>query len=185
MKRSGAPACDLAPLCITNRSGMTMPSLLERHPQNAVLASIIASAVAIIIGIGSAFYSFHVSLSVQDRQARLEQVAKFDQSTQQLYDAAQSFIEAINNNNKGLDPARAKLRTILASEINSTGNISQFFSKNAKAHAEKYEDALQEFNDVSQKTSGVADMRPWAESFGRVLDQKSTLNYEFHTELGT
>jgi hypothetical protein len=120
----------------------------ERHHKNAVLASIIASVVAGVIGIGSALYSYHVSMSIQD-QARLEQIGKFDQSTEQISDAAQSFIAAINDNNKGLDPARTKLRIVLASEIIATQNISQFFDKNAKDNTEKYQNTLEEFNDIS------------------------------------
>lgn len=161
-----------------------MPSFFEHHAQNAILASIIGSAVAIVVAIGTAVYTVRSNTVAQDRQTRIEQIAKFDQSTQRIIDAAQLFVSSINEHDKGLGPVKLKLRTAVASEINDTGNITRFFDKKAKDQGEQYQAALQEFNDVAQKTSSVVDMRPWAESFGRVLDNKALLSRELYTELG-
>jgi uncharacterized membrane-anchored protein YhcB (DUF1043 family) len=161
-----------------------MPSFFERHSQNAIAAALLASVIAVVIGVASLYLTVHYNKVSQDRQARLEQVAKFDQSTQQIIDAAQSFVSSINDNNKGLDPAKVKLRTVIASEINETDNITRFLDKSARDRGEQYQTALQELNDVAQKTSGITDMRPWAESFGRVLDNKALLSRELYTELG-
>jgi hypothetical protein len=136
-----------------------MPCFFERHSQNAIAAALVTSVVAVVIGIVSIFLTVHYNNVSQDRQARLEQIAKFDQSTQQIIDAAQSFISAINDNSKGLDPAKIKLRTVIASEINETGNIARFFDQGVKQRAETYQTVLEELNDVAQKTSGVTDMR--------------------------
>jgi hypothetical protein len=161
-----------------------MPSFLQRHSQNAVAAALISSVVAIVIGLISIGLTIHYNKISQDRQARLEQVARFDQSTQQIIDASQSFVAAINDNNKGLDPAKIKIRTIIASEINESSNISRFFDRSAKEKADEYQSSLEEFNDIAQKTSSVTDMRPWAESFDRVLTNKATLSRQLYTELG-
>jgi oligoendopeptidase F len=160
-----------------------MSTFLERHSQNAILASIVASVVAIIVAIGSVAFTVHSNKVAQDRQARLEQIAKFDQSTQQIIDAAQSFIYAVNDN-KGLDPARSKLKTIVASEIHQTDDISRFFDPRAQKIAESYQTVLEELSDVSQHTSNVTEMRLWAETFGKVLDTKSVLSTELYSQLG-
>jgi hypothetical protein len=161
-----------------------MPSFFEKHSQNAIAAALVTSILAAIIGIASIFLTVHYNKITQDRQARLEQVAKFDQSTQQIIDAAQAFISALDDNNKGLDPAKLRLRTVIASEINETENIARFFDKDVKLRAQKYQDSLDEFNDMAQKTSSVTDFRPWSESFGRVLDNKAVLSGKIYTTLG-
>jgi hypothetical protein len=163
--------------------GVIMPGFLERHSQNALLGTMIASVLALIGSIVSVFVTIHYGNVIQDRQIRLEQVSKFDQSSIQIIEAGGSFISAINDN-KSLAPAKDKLSAVLAAQINETDNITKFFGQRAKRKAEQYQSALEELNQVAQKTSGVTEMRPWAESFGRALDAKSILSQELYGQLG-
>jgi hypothetical protein len=160
-----------------------MANFLKRHEQNALLAALIGAAAAILIGIVSIVLTVYFNNETQDRQLRLEQVSKFDASSQQVIDAGASFIAAINNN-RGLAPAREKLSAVVAAQIHETDKITKFFDDRVQQRAGRYENALSELNEVAQRTSSAADMRTWTETFGRVLDANSTLSRALYYNMG-
>jgi hypothetical protein len=160
-----------------------MRSFLQRHSQDAILAAVLSCALGAAISLVSAYVSYHYTQVGQDRQARLEQVSKFDAASVQIIDAGGSFILVINESK---DPvaARQKLRAVIADQIHETESFRKFYGKNVGARIEEYQSALAELNQVAQRTASVTDMRPWAESFGRVLDAKSALSESLYTALG-
>jgi hypothetical protein len=160
-----------------------MSGFLERHSQNALIGSMIASAIALISSVISMCVTVHYTNTAQVRQMRLEQISKFDSSGEKVVEAGGSFIAAVNDH-KQLDPAKTNLSAVLATQIQETDNISKFFDGNVRKSAEQYEEALMELNQVAQKTSAITEMRPWAESFGRALDAKLRLSQELYTALG-
>ena len=161
-----------------------MLDFIKRHEANAVLAALITSVLALFSGVGSAWLTYHYNTQSQDRQARLEQVSKFDGANGELIAAAGAFINAINDN-KDLEPARRQLSSVLANQIYSVENLQKFFNGNVGKLAREYQQAVSELNQVAQKTNTVTEMRPWTEGFGRVLDTKSALSRELYVALGT
>lgn len=162
-----------------------MFKFIEAHKENAIIASLFAAAISVVVSIVSAYFTIHYNFVAQDRQTRLEQIKLFDQSSQSLIDASGAFIAAINDNDaKGLSAARTKLSAILAAQMNETDSLSKFLAPTAQNKATQYQSALDEFNKIAQKTAQVTDMRPWAESFGRAIDAKNELSREIYTQLG-
>jgi hypothetical protein len=162
-----------------------MTQFLEKHSQNAIIASLFAGAFSVLVSGFSIYLTVHYNSVSQERQARFEQITKFDQSTQAVIDAGGAFIAAINSDDlKALAAARSKLTTALATQMRETDDITKFFDKKAQRRASQYQSALEELNRVAQKTGGVTEMRPWVESFGHVLDTKSMLSHELYSQLG-
>lgn len=152
-----------------------MARFLERHASNAILAAILTSVLAFAGSIVSVYLSYHFATVAQDRQARIEQITKFDAASAQLIEAAGSFINAINGK-QDLEPSRLKVRTAVANQISQTEVLRNLFDGDISKIVGEYQDALSEFNKVAEKTETVTEMRPWAESFGRVLDLKAALS---------
>ena len=159
-------------------------TFFEKHAQNALIGAIITSILALLTGIVSIWLTVHFNDLAQVRQLRLEQITKFDQSGQQIVEAASAFIVAINDkDSKALGSARLKLNAVLARQAHDTENIARFFDQQAKK-AKDYQSALEELSQIAQRTNDVTEMRLWAETFGRVLDSKSNLSRELYTQLG-
>ncbi len=160
-------------------------TFFEKHAQNALIGAIITSILALLTGIVSIWLTVHFNDLAQVRQLRLEQITKFDQSGQQIVEAASAFIVAINDkDSKALGSARLKLNAVLAGQAHDTENIARFFDQQAKKKAKDYQSALEELSQIAQRTNDVTEMRLWAETFGRVLDSKSNLSRELYTQLG-
>jgi hypothetical protein len=160
-----------------------MTSFLEKHSQNAILAAVLTSILAIVTSLGSVFFTYYFTTASQDRQLKIEQVSKFDGTSAQLIDAAGLFIDAINAK-QDLATARLKVRTVVATQIQDTETLRKIFDGKIEALINDYQSALEEFNQVAEKTASVTEMRPWAESFGRVLDTKSTLSHGLSNAIG-
>ena len=104
------------------------PSFFVKHAQNALIGALITSVLALLTGVGSIWLTVHYNDLAQVRQLRLEQITKFDQSGQQIVEAAGAFIAAINEkDSKALAPAKLKLNAILAAQAHDTENIVRFF----------------------------------------------------------
>ena len=120
------------------------------------------------------YLTYSYGKAAQDRQVRLEQISKFDATSMQIIEAAGAFIVAINNEHD-LGPSRAKLSAALATQIHDSRSLENTF-EGADRIVREYQDAIAELNQIAQKTASANDMRPWTESFGRVLDYKAALS---------
>jgi hypothetical protein len=160
-------------------------TFLQKHSQNVMLATIIASAFSVIVTLGNAGFTIYATSASQDRQVRIEQLSKFDSASQALLEAAGVFITAVNTNNvKDIDAARLKVRTVVATQIQDTEVLKKTFNGKVASLVDGYQGALAEFNRNAQQTASVTDMRPWAESFGRVLDSRTALSQALSVSLG-
>ncbi len=151
---------------------------------NALATALITSFVALFTSVTSLYISYHFNVQSQDRQMKLEQVGKFDSSTAELIAAAGGFVSAINDN-KNINEARLQLSNVIATQIHQAESIGRFHDREIRNLVVEYQDVSNELNQVAQKTSKVTDMRPWTETFGRMLDVKAKLAAEVHTSLGT
>jgi hypothetical protein len=156
---------------------------IKEHSQNAILGALIASALALVGSVVSVYMTYHYAIVAQDRQVRLEQLSKFDASSSQIVEAAGSFINAINDN-KDLLSAKQKLSAILATQIHDTEGFRILYGKKIDTLVGNYQTAIIELNQAAQKTLSVTEMRPWTESFGRVLDAKTNLIRGLYSEAG-
>jgi hypothetical protein len=158
-----------------------MAALATRR--DAILAALLTGLIAIAAAAFSGYLSYHYGTVSQDRQVRLDQIAKFDSASSQLIEAAGSFVTAINGH-QDLDPSRLKVRIAVANELQQADGLRRIFGGGIDKLVTDYQGALTEFNQVADKTRSVTDMRPWAESFGRVLDVKSDLSKELSVSMG-
>jgi hypothetical protein len=156
---------------------------IARHSQNAILASLIASVLALAGSVGSAVLTYQYTRASQDRQIRLDQLTRFDASSSQILEAAGAFISAINEN-KDLPVARQRLSAVLATQMHDADSIKLLYGSHVDRLINEYQAAVSELNQAAQKTSSVTEMRPWTESFGRVLDTKSNLIQGIYNEVG-
>jgi hypothetical protein len=76
------------------------------------------------------------------------------------------------------------MRTVVATQIHDSENLRKFFDGKVDKLVSEYQSAIAELNDVAQKTSNVAEMRPWTESFGRALDAKANLSTQLYSSVG-
>jgi hypothetical protein len=158
-------------------------SWIEKHSQNAIMAALVASALAFAGSVASVVMTYHYGTVSQDRQAKIEQISKFDAAGSQLVEAAGLFINSINAQ-QDLGPAKLKVRTVVANQIQETEILRNLFGNDLKTTIDEYQSALSEFNQTASRTNDVTAMRPWAESFGRVLDTKSSLSKALSKRLG-
>jgi hypothetical protein len=160
-----------------------MKQWLKDHSQNMIIAAVVTSVLAAIVSIGSAVVSYELGKMSQDRQAKIEQVSKFESSNGQIIAAGGQFIAAINSN-KELDSAKLKLSTVVATQIHESESLRGIFDSKVNASVTDYQTALLELNSVAQKTTSSVEMRLWAESFGRALDAKSNLSQQLNNAVG-
>jgi len=131
--------------------GSMETTFFEKHAQNALIGAIITSILALLTGIVSIWLTVHFNDLAQVRQLRLEQITKFDQSGQQIVEAASAFIVAINDkDSKALGSARLKLNAVLAGQAHDTENIARFFDQQAKKKAKDYQSALEELSPTNE-----------------------------------
>ncbi len=161
-----------------------MLKYLKDNAQNALVAAVITSIISAGASGWSVYMTYYYSTATQDRQVRLEQISKFDTNSSQLIDAGGQFVAAINSNNKDLNGAKVKMRTVVASQLHDSENLRKFFDVRINKLVTDYQTALSDLNDVAQKTSSPIEMRPWSESFGRALDAKATLSTQLYTSIG-
>jgi hypothetical protein len=81
-------------------------------------------------------------------------------------------------------PPKLKVRTVVANQIQDAENLRKLFDGRIDKVASEYQSALLEFNQVAEKTDSVTNMRPWVESFGRVLDLKAALSKQLSISMG-
>lgn len=158
---------------------------IQRHQSNVITAAILGSVLSLIVAVVSAGLTYHYSNQSQDRQARLEQAAKFDSSSGDLIAAAGAFINAINNNNKDLDAARRQISSVVATQIYTSEDLRRAYGQDVDQGVKQYQSALTELNQTASQTSSVTEMRAWSETFGRVLDSKAQLSDEIYDSLGS
>ena len=164
--------------------GAIMLRYFKENAQNALIASVVASVISAASALGCVYMTYYYSTATQDRQVRLEQISKFDGNSAQLIDAGGQFVAAINSNNKDLNGAKVKMRTVVASQLHDSENLRKFFDGGINKLVTDYQAAISDLNDVAQKTASPMEMRPWAESFGRALDAKAILSTQLYSSIG-
>lgn len=157
---------------------------IERNQSNAVIAAVITAVLALVGSLGQVYLTYYYNTQSQDRQIKIEQISKFDGSSAELISAAGTFINAVNDK-KDLEDARKQLSAVLATQIFTTQNLQNFYGNDIGKLIRDYQTAISELNQISQKTGSVTEMRPWTESFGRVLDTRANLSNQLHTTLGS
>ncbi|HEX4055943.1 MAG TPA: hypothetical protein VHX86_16895 [Tepidisphaeraceae bacterium] len=159
-----------------------MTSLLERHKDNALVASIIGNVIMVVATIFCVYLTYHYGSATQDRQVRLDQLARFQASTDAITNVSGQFIAAINDK-KNLAPVKVQFNAVLGSQLVQVQELSRLFSNDAEP-VKEYEDAIEQLSDAVERTSSVTEMSPWAHSFGRVLDAKTNLSSRLFERLG-
>ena len=144
-----------------------------------------AAILTSVLSLGGSGLSVYFSYHAQDRQVRIEQVSKFDAASNNLLEAAGVFIAAINaGKQQDIDAARIKVRTVVAGQIQDTEIFRNTFDGGVTSLINQYQTALGQFSQVAENTKSVIEMRPWVESFGRVLDSRRALSVALSRELG-
>jgi hypothetical protein len=113
---------------------------------------------------------------------KLDQLARFDASSTELVEAAAQFITAINTN-RDLPQAREKFSRLLAAQIAASDQLKEIDARQA-ASIDIYETTISDFNIALKNAASPADMGPWVERFGHMLDTKGALSKRFHSDLG-
>jgi hypothetical protein len=163
-----------------------MKEYIEKHRDNAIIAALVVSVLALAGTVLSCYLTYYYNSQSQDRQAKLEQISKFDASSTELVAAAGAFINAINQNDgKELEAVRRKLSQVIASQIYGSQDFTKAYGGDLDDVVRRYQAALAELNNTARGTSSVTDMRPWSESFGRVLDTKATLSDRLYSAMGS
>jgi hypothetical protein len=165
-----------------------MRDFIKRHEANALLAALVASVFSIIVGSGSVYYTYISSIKTQDRQAKLEALANFEQDSSKVVDAVGEFILVINSSKdapetqKKLYETRKTIMLLTAKQIGQAQGLQRFFVSNRELDA--YVEYLEEFNRTAQDTNGPTEMRPLVEGFGRINDTKTIISRELYSKLG-
>lgn len=157
-------------------------SLVEKHSQNAIIASVIGSIFAVGISAFSVYESYKFTIVAQSRQAKIEQIAMFSSSTQKIIEAGGIFISSINTN-KEIPQAKTKFNSALAEQIAEVEQLKNIFEFNNNDQLSKYEDAVGNLSKYVQETSNPTQMSGWAESFGHVLDLKNGIVHILYSDV--
>jgi hypothetical protein len=151
-------------------------SFFQKH---GILTAMLTS----ILSLAGTGYSVFQTSNFQERQVAIEQISKFDAANSPLVDAAGAFIAAVNAS-KDVSDARLKIRTVVAGQVQDIQTLRKTFDRDVLRLVDEYQQALLEFVRIADRTSTVTEMRPWAESFGRVLDTRTALSNGMATSLG-
>lgn len=158
-----------------------LQKLISAHSQNAILAAVVASFIALVGSGASAYYTIAYGIAAQQKQVKLEALAKFDQSSGKIVEIGGGFISALNDS-RDLSKPRSEIRNFAATQIDEAESLRRFFP--STPDLVNYQNAVSDFSTVAEKTSGPAEMRRWAESFDKVMMSKSILSKDLYKQLG-
>jgi hypothetical protein len=149
-----------------------MINWIRNNRDNAVVASMVASTLAVLISIGGGIATYYMNAAQQTRQTHLEEVVKFNQATDRVSLAGGEFITAINKD-KNVEEAKEKIQTETANVILEAERLKSFFYDTAAL--ESYLSSVQEFDRVAQTTSGASDIGAWVASFDKMMEARRRL----------
>jgi hypothetical protein len=158
-----------------------LQKFISDHSQNAILAAIVASIIALVGSGISSYYTITYGIASQEKQVKLEALAKFDQSSGKIVQIGGGFISAINDS-QDLSKPRSEIRAFAATQIDEAENLRRFFP--STPDLTKYQTAVSDFSTVAEKTSRPTEMKQWAESFDKVMVSKSMLSKDLYKQLG-
>ncbi|MBF9233397.1 hypothetical protein [Microvirga alba] len=159
-----------------------MMAFLARHAQGALFAALLTSGLSLVGSLGNLYLTYRVGLATQDRQAQQDRIKQFEASTSQIIDASGDFIAALNSA-KDLQPAKAKLRAAMAQQIYETEGLKNLVPGGYPRTLKDYENAVTDFNNISQALISPKDIAVWSERFGRVMDLKKLLVENLRSKL--
>lgn len=149
---------------------------VDHAPIAALVVSIASAAISV--------YAVHQgnvnSINLQNRQASIDAIGGFDSSGHDIVVAAGSFITAINQA-KDLSGPKEKIREVTAQRILATTNLIQRYP--SKTILVDYEDALQSFNKVAQKTNSADEMDEWVKTFDKVINTQNEVSKDLRFNL--
>lgn len=148
-----------------------MPSMLNNFFRHSTVVAVIAGALGSIPG---AIYTYYATLSIEKKKLDIDKAQKFDASTKDILDAAREFVDLLNQN-KDLNPAKSKLRTVLANQLFEISILTSPPGRDLGPLLLQYREAVSDFNNFSQGTISIADVGRWAEKFGKLLDLKAEI----------
>lgn len=158
-----------------------MKNFIEQHKDNAMLGTLFASILSIIISVCGALYTYQTNISIQDRQGKLEAIAAFDQSNNGVIQAVGEFLFAINEK-KDTSEAKKKIAQLAAKQSSELARLRILFAK-AK-YISIYQENLDEFNKIAQHMSDASEMRAFIEGFDRVNNSKTSALQELYSIIG-
>jgi hypothetical protein len=154
---------------------------IKNNRDNAVIAAVVASALALIISVVGNVATYYINSASQSRQTHIEEAVRFNQSTDRVFAASREFIEAINGS-KNLDTEKEKINDEISSVILESERLRTFYHDNAIL--ERYLNTLQEFKRTVQSTSSAADIGVWVSSFDNMLAARDRLSISVYKSLG-
>lgn len=160
-----------------------MMGFLAKHSQGALFVALVTSFLSLFGSLGNIYLTYQAGIATQDRQAQQERIKQFEASTSQIIDASGEFITALNAS-KDLQSAKAKVRTAMAQQIHETEALRALINNGQPPALKSYQNAVTDFNDISQSLLSVKDIGVWSERFGRVLDLKKVLVEDIRSQLG-
>jgi hypothetical protein len=152
---------------------------LLKHP---MLAAFAGALLPTIISVVCVWLTYSYTSESQDRQLKITLVASFDQTSNQIVDAGGMFLASINNNSNNIEEARKIIATLSGKQMLETDSLKNTFGDVGEIAS--YQEALKDFRNVAYSTQTAADIKPWAESFGKVIDAKITLTSKLYHQLG-
>lgn len=147
----------------------------------AIVIAVFGALISIAVSVGSGLWSYHVNMATQNRQTQIERVDKFSNNSS-LSEAAAAFIGAMQAS-RDLSPAREKFASAIGQQVISTNDLKVSSSATTLRLVQQYQASLQELAGLTQKVGQPTEMRPWAESFGRALDNRATLSDQLRLDL--
>lgn len=139
--------------------------------------------ISVLASFATLGFTIYYGQVTQDRQAKLERIARFDASNVQVLEAGGAFIAAVNAAGD-LGGARQKFRVVLAQQLQDADGLRSAFGSTIGREVSAFRQAISDLNTAVQRVSSPEEMRIWTESFGKVLDIRSSLSRELYEALG-
>ena len=160
-----------------------MFAYLDEQMRHPAWAAVVASIVPTLASIICVYLTYSYGSMSQNRQAQLETIARFDQSSNHIVDVGSRFLSALNEHkDKELSESRSAISALAGKQLLETGTLKKLF--NDDAAISEYEDAVQDFSATAQHTKSALDIKPWAESFGRVVDSRAKMTKNLYRRVG-
>src|SRR5580692_7149277 len=87
---------------------------LLKHP---LLAALIGALLPTIASMVCVWLTYSYTSEAQNRQVKIDLVARFDQSSNQIVDAGGMFLISINNNSENIEEARKFIATLSGKQM--------------------------------------------------------------------
>ena len=149
-----------------------------KHP---AIAAFVGALLPSILSVACVIMTYQYGSVLQNRQAQLEAIVRFDQSSGQIIEVGRKFVAALNDG-KDLTEAKQEASTYVGKQILELLGLKRVFITDGPMA--EYETAIKDFNITAQATRSAQDVKSWGENFGRVIDTREHLTRSLYKQMG-